>query len=176
MAATCRGFWRASRTFSCLLNGSASFRPKITGTRTCFVAPGSLEDGETFEEMFRNSNFVKMGRPQGKLVAGRITHVVENEDSTDLYVDFGWKFHAVVTQGKEGKSTYKVDDVVNLKLKALEATGHFLGQNKRVTVCEADAELIGSIHPDTTYSVFQKEQSLDTTNPASSKVERTSFL
>ena len=73
-------------------------------------------------------------------------------------------------------STYKVDDLVNLKLKALEATGHFLGQNKRVTVCEADAELIGSIHPDKTYSVFQKEQSLDTTNPANSKVERTSFL
>ena len=103
MAATGRGFWRTSRTFSCLLKGNASFRPTITGTRTCFVAPGSLEDGETFEEMFRNSNFVKMGRPQGKLVAGRVTHVVENEDSTDLYVDFGWKFHAIVTQGKEGK-------------------------------------------------------------------------
>ena len=49
-------------------------------------------------------------------------------------------------------SRYKVDDLVKVKLKALEATGHFLGQNKRVTLCEADGDLEGKIDPDVTQS------------------------
>ena len=28
---------------------------------------------------------------------------MEQEDAVDLYVDFGWKFHAVVTEAKERK-------------------------------------------------------------------------
>lgn len=79
---------------------SVAFNPKPRGTRTCFGAPDSPEE-ESFEEMFRNSDFVKMGRPQGKSVAGRISHVVEHEDTVDLYVDFGWKFHAVFTQARK---------------------------------------------------------------------------
>ena len=55
---------------------------------------------------------------------------------------------------------YKVDDLVKIKLRTLEDTGHFLGQNKRVTLCEADAELEGILYPDTTHSIFLKEQSL----------------
>ena len=74
--------------------------PSPSGMRTCFSAPGSSEE-ESFEEMFRNSRFVKMGRPQGKTVVGKILHIVEHEFSRDLYVDFGWKFHAVCTRKKE---------------------------------------------------------------------------
>ena len=91
--------WRKAYTLSRLYNKNFVF-PTVTGTRRCFRAPGSTEE-ESFEEMFRNSNFVKMGRPQGKLVAGKIIHIVEHEDKTDLYVDFGWKFHTVFTRGKE---------------------------------------------------------------------------
>lgn len=64
-------------------------------------------------------------------------------------------------------SHYKVDDLVKIKLKALEATGHFLGQNKRVTLCEADGDLEGKIDPDVTHGVFEKELSADTTHSAS---------
>ena len=95
MAAVYRCLWRTGRTFSC-----SYINPKLTGIRTCFRAPGSAEE-ESFEEMFRNSDFVKMGRPQGKVVAGKITHMVEHEDTTDMYVDFGWKFHAVFTRETE---------------------------------------------------------------------------
>ena len=100
MAAVYRALWRTGRTFSCSYNKKLQFDPKLKGTRTYFRAPGSAEE-ESFEEMFRNSDFVKMGRPQGKLIAGKITHIVEHEDAMDMYVDFGWKFHAVFTRGKE---------------------------------------------------------------------------
>lgn len=88
------------RNFSLLFGKNAAFA-SIAGVRTYFRAPGSADE-ESFDEMFRNSNFVKLGRPQGKLVAGKITHIVErDDDKTDLYVDFGWKFHAVFTRGKK---------------------------------------------------------------------------
>ena len=79
--------------------------PAPTGMRTCFNAPESSEE-ENFQEMFRNSRFVKMGRPQEKTVVGKILHIVDHEISRDLYVDFGWKFHAVCTQNK-GEERYK---------------------------------------------------------------------
>ena len=50
---------------------------------------------------------------------------------------------------------------MKLKLKALEATGHFLGQSRRLTVCEADAELQGKLNPDLTYKLLEKEPSSD---------------
>lgn len=79
--------------------------PTPSGMRTCFSASESSEE-ESFEEMFRNCRFVKMGRPQGKTVVGKILHIVDHEVSRDLYIDFGWKFHAVCTQSKDER--YKV--------------------------------------------------------------------
>ena len=93
--AVCRALLRRSQFFSCFYHNKPTL-PSLSVTRTCFNAPGSSEE-ENFEEMFRNSRFVKMGRPQGKTVVGKITHIVQHEDSTDLYVDFGWKFHTVCT-------------------------------------------------------------------------------
>ena len=40
---------------------------------------------------------------------------------------------------------YTVNDLVKIKITALEATGHFLGQSKRITMCEADAVLEGKL-------------------------------
>ena len=54
-------------------------------------------------------------------------------------------------------SHYKVNDLVKIKLKALETTGHFLGLNRRVTLCEADANLEGKLNPDTTYRVLERD-------------------
>lgn len=93
--------FRRTRVFSYLYH-KRPIPPTLSVMRTCFSAPES-SDEETFEEMFRNSRFVKMGRPQGKTVVGKILHIVDHDVSRDLYVDFGWKLHAVCTQNKGGK-------------------------------------------------------------------------
>ena len=83
------------RLFSPIIRNNR-FDLQCTDTKICRVYhPSPIE--ENFEEMFRNSAFARMGRPNGKVVAGRITHVVTYDGKKDLYVDFGWKFHAVVT-------------------------------------------------------------------------------
>lgn len=38
--------------------------------------------------------------------------------------------------------SYSVGDAVEVKINELEMTGHFLGQHKRITLCEADVSLV----------------------------------
>ena len=66
-----------------------------TFSRTRCSASSSVDndaDHESFEEMLRDTPFFKLGRPAGKVIEGKITHIVND----DMYIDFGWKFHAVV--------------------------------------------------------------------------------
>ena len=45
----------------------------------------------SFAALLRNSTFVQMGDPVGKVVKGEVFRVV----GSDLYIDFGHKFHSV---------------------------------------------------------------------------------
>ena len=38
--------------------------------------------------------------------------------------------------------SFNVGDAVEVKINELEMTGHFLGQYKRITLCEADVSLV----------------------------------
>ena len=38
--------------------------------------------------------------------------------------------------------SFDVGDFVQVKINELEITGHFLGQFKRITLCEADVSLV----------------------------------
>lgn len=53
-------------------------------------------------------------------------------------------------------SGYKVNDLVRIQLTALEAAGHFLGQDRHITLCESDATLVGKLTNDS-YIVTEKE-------------------
>ena len=46
---------------------------------------------ETFSALMRNCKFTQMGDPVGRVVVGKIYHVVDN----DLYIDFGHKLPCV---------------------------------------------------------------------------------
>ena len=106
------------------------------------VAPH--QNGETFADLFRNSNFVRVGNPVGKEVEGEIIAVEED----NLYVDFGSKFHAVVPlPAKSLKEEYRRGTKVRVLVRDLELTGHFLGQSKHLSLLEAEAELVGLAKP-----------------------------
>lgn len=68
---------------------------RILLSRGCASTTEETTKAENFDEMLRNSQFVKLGRPAGKKVVGKVTHIVQREKDKDVYVDFGWKFHAV---------------------------------------------------------------------------------
>ena len=49
------------------------------------------QDNQTFAALMRNCKLTSVGDPVGKIVVGKIYHIVEN----DLYIDFGHKFGCV---------------------------------------------------------------------------------
>lgn len=52
----------------------------------------TVKEEKCFEELLESSPLMKMRRPQGRTVTGKITNVCND----DLYVDFGGKFYTVV--------------------------------------------------------------------------------
>jgi len=60
----------------------------IQPIRLCSSKP---EKVETFASLFRSCKFTQMGDPVGKVVVGKIYHIVEE----DLYIDLGLKFPCV---------------------------------------------------------------------------------
>ena len=67
------------------------------------------------------------------------------------YVDFGCKFHAVVSLPAEAGSqdSYRRGSKVQVRVRSLELTDHFIGDSRDTTLLEAEAELIGPSHRNT---------------------------
>ena len=85
----CVGVFLRMQKRSFIINGisqSASEAASSTGTDS------DLSKERSFEELLESSQLMKIRRPEGRTVVGKITNICND----DLYVDFGGKFYTVV--------------------------------------------------------------------------------
>ncbi|XP_077292345.1 mitochondrial ribosomal protein S28 [Arctopsyche grandis] len=99
-------------------------------------------DNRTFAALLRHSKFVDLGDPRGKIVAGEIVNIVEN----DLYIDFGWKFQCVCNRPIKNANDYVIGTKVRLMVNDLELSSRFLGSETDLTILEADCRLLNIIY------------------------------
>ncbi|KAF7994044.1 hypothetical protein HCN44_011313 [Aphidius gifuensis] len=99
------------------------------------------EAPQTFAKLLRNSKLINLGDPEGKVITGKIFHIVGD----DLYIDFDWKFHCVCARPLKNSQDYVRGATVRLRIKDLELSTKFLGASKDLTILEADCTLLGLI-------------------------------
>lgn len=99
--------------------------------------PAGYQEG-SFQQLFEKSKFVKALDPVGKEVEADVIAVVEDK----LYVDFGFKFHAVVPCPDSVKGKVCRGTKVIVVVKDLEVTQAFIGANKHDSLLEATAEFV----------------------------------
>jgi len=128
-----------------------SLSPRLCSTETLkptFDIPQKLKKAKDqpsdsthgFETLLRNSTFTQMGDPVGKVVVGKIYHVVDD----DLYIDFGSKFPCICPRPRGPlKDKYRRGVEVNVRIKRLEIADKFLGYDNEVSLLEADCVLVG---------------------------------
>merc|ERR1711976_951414 len=109
---------------SSISSGSLAQRCCSTSTTEAKAVPDAKESSQTFASLMRNSKFVQMGNPEGKVVVGKIYHVVED----DLYIDWGGKFPCVCQRPRRGKShLFTRGAQVRVLIKKTEMSQKFLG-------------------------------------------------
>ena len=94
---------------------------------------------QTFASLLRHCKLTQLGDPVGKVVVGRVYHVVDE----DLYIDFGHKFGCVCRMPREGRRLYSRGAEVKLRVNSMELSKKFLGYDHDMSLLEADCTLLG---------------------------------
>lgn len=97
----------------------------------------------SFAILFRESKYLQIGDPDGRIVNGKIVEVVQD----DLYIDFGGKFYCVCKKPQAKSMEYVRGAKVRLRLRDLELSNYFMGAARDITLLEADAVLLGLLKP-----------------------------
>ncbi|CAH8513216.1 unnamed protein product [Schistosoma margrebowiei] len=98
----------------------------------------SKSSEKSFHTLLRYSPFIQLGDFRSRELIGV---VIDNVDDTDLYIDFGGKFHCVCHQ--PANQFYPRGSLVRIRLKNPELTDKFMVNTKGVSIFEADAVLLG---------------------------------
>ncbi|KAF2357784.1 Ribosomal protein S28 mitochondrial [Trinorchestia longiramus] len=103
--------------------------------------PQQVPSKASFLSLLRNSKLMQLGDASGKLVEGRVVHVLGD----DIYVDWGGKFMAVSTRPRRHPERCVRGARVRLRLFDVELSSRFLGSTIDLTLLEADAKIISVI-------------------------------
>ncbi|KAL5111699.1 28S ribosomal protein S28 mitochondrial [Taenia crassiceps] len=95
-------------------------------------------EGRSFVAMLRESTFVQLGNFTQRELMGV---VIENVNDSDLYVDIGGKFLAVVSQPEN--TFYPRGSLVRVRLRDPEMANRFMVNTRAISLLEADATLLG---------------------------------
>ncbi|KAL5961895.1 28S ribosomal protein S28 mitochondrial [Taenia solium] len=107
--------------------------------RECkFVKTTSTTQGRSFVTMLRESTFVQLGNFTQREMIGV---VIENVNDSDLYVDIGGKFLAVVSQPEN--TFYPRGSLVRVRLRDPEMANRFMVNTRAISLLEADVTLLG---------------------------------
>ena len=93
---------------------------------------------QIFQSLLANSRLLGCGNPVGKTVNAEVIAVVDGQ----LYVDFGSKFHAVIPKPAFLSEQFRRGTRMEVLVKDLEVTQHFLGDSRTTSLLEADVEFV----------------------------------
>jgi len=109
----------------------------------------------SFQQLLDTCPLQRITNFKNRRFVGRV-HEMTNDH---LYVDYGGKFNLVLqrptttpTRGSGTSRTghgYELGSLVRVQVERYEATGQFLGDERHVTMCESDGQLMG-MHGDKT--------------------------
>ncbi|CAH8488526.1 unnamed protein product [Schistosoma turkestanicum] len=113
---------------------------------------------KSFATLLRYSPFIQLGDFKSRELIGV---VIDNVNDTDLYIDFGGKFHCVCPQ--PASQFYPRGSLVRIRLKSPELTDKFMINTKGVSIFEADATLLGPYRGRLVKSISEEEKMITTT-------------